>query len=439
MRLADTLRLLHPRASGHRVPRIPRGRARGTTALVLTAVTALALAASADNWPGWRGPEGTGHSREKNFPLKWSATENVRWKADLPGPGMSSPIVWGDRVFLTQSLDPEGHQRALMCFDRKDGRLVWQKAVSYPEKESTYSGSPHYASASPVTDGERIVVSYGSAGLLCYDFQGNQLWRRDLGKAEHIWGNASSPVIWRDQVFLNFGPGERTFLIAVDKKTGKDLWKVDRPGNAGQKPSEWLGSWSTPVVARIGDHEELIMTWPEFVKAYDPKTGQELWSCAGLGNLVYGSPLVTPEVVVALSGYGGPYLAVRPGGKGDVTATHRLWASSTRPPQRVGSGVLVGDHVYILNAIGTAECIEVKTGKTLWSERAGGSAWGSMAAADGRLYVTTQQGETLVLAAKPTFELLSRNPLGEQSQSSPAFSNGEIFIRTYKHLWCIRN
>lgn len=407
--------------------------------LLIAATAALGLACSADNWPGWRGPLGTGQCAEKDLPVAWSATENVRWKAPLPGPGMSSPIVWGDRVFVTQSLDKDGKQRALLCFDRKDGKQLWQKAIAYADKESTYDGERHFCSASPVTDGERVVVSYGSAGVYCYDFQGNELWKRDLGKAEQIWGNAASPVIWQDLVFLNFGPGERTFMIAMDKKTGKDVWKHDIPnGKFGTAQPDWVGSWSTPVVAKLNGADALVMSWPDAVIAYNPRTGEQLWSCAGLTKLVYSSPLVTPEVVIAMAGFGGSYLAVRPDGKGDVTATHRLFLTP-RASQRVGSGVVVGDHIYILNATGVAECIEWKTGKVVWNERAGmGGSWGSMVHADGRLYATNQRGETVVIAAKPEFQLIGVNPLGERCNASPAFSNGEVFIRTYGHLWCIR-
>jgi outer membrane protein assembly factor BamB len=408
-------------------------RALFTTFLFL----AVALAAAADNWPAWRGPEMNGQSRETELPLSWSATENVRWKAPLPGPGMSSPIVWGDRVFLTQALDREGHRRALLCFDRRDGKQLWQGVVDYPENESTYSGEPHYCSASPVTDGERVIAWHGSAGVVCYDFRGKELWRRDLGHCEHIWGNAASPILYRDLAILNFGPGERTFLVALDKRTGQEVWKADEPGGKyGTAPSEWLGSWSTPVVGRLNGRDELVMQWPGAVKAYAPQTGELLWTCRGLGNLSYNSALLTPEAVVALAGFSGAAIAVKPGGSGDVTDTHRLWLVE-KTPQRIGSGVVVGDHLYILNAIGTAQCIEVKTGRSLWEERAGGSSWGSMVHAGGRLYVTTQPGETIVLAAKPTFEVLSRNPLGERSQSSPAISDGQIFLRTYGHLWCI--
>lgn len=397
----------------------------------------IAAAAAAENWPGWRGPNGNGHSGERGLPVTWSATENVRWKTPLPGPGMSSPVVWGDRVFLTQSLDREGRRRALLCFDRKTGKQLWEGVTEYAGTESTYPGEPHYASASPVTDGERVVCSFGSAGAVCYDMRGKELWRRDLGKAEHIWGNASSPVLHGNLAILLFGPGERTFLVALDKRTGKDVWRVDEPGGqAGGDAATWIGTWSTPTLARLGGRNELLVCWPLRLQSYDPKTGAPLWSCRGLGRLVYTSPLVTPEIIVAMSGFGGPYMAVRTGGSGDVTETHRLWHFE-RSTQRVGSGVIVGEHVYILNENGIAQCIELKSGKTLWNERAGGRTWGSMVAAEGRLYATDQRGETLVLAAKPHFEVLSRNPLGEKSQSTPAISGGDIFIRTYGHLWCI--
>ncbi|MCC2668824.1 MAG: hypothetical protein K0Q72_1295 [Armatimonadetes bacterium] len=352
---------------------------------------------------------------------------------------MSSPIVWGDRVFLTQALDRDGRQRAVLCFSRKDGKQLWQKSVEYAEKESTYAGEPHYCSASPTTDGERVVASFGSAGVVCYDMEGKRLWQRDLGKCEQIWGNAASPVIYGDLVIQNFGPGERTFLTALNKKTGKDVWKVEIPGGKyGTGQPEWTGSWSTPVITQVAGKDQLLLSWPDALRAYDPRSGRELWSCRGLGKLVYSSPLVGTEAIVAMSGFGGPSLAVRTGGNGDVTDTHRLWQNPTRQPQRVGSGVVVGDHIYILNATGVAQCLDLKTGQEVWSERAGTTgAWGSMVHAAGRLYATNQQGQTVVLAAKPTFELLATNPLGERSQSSPAFSNGELFIRTYGHLWCV--
>ena len=404
---------------------------------LLVAATCLAAWVSADNWPQWRGLDGFGHSKERNLPVTWSATENVKWKTPLPGPGMSSPIVWKDKVFLTQSLDKAGTRRALICFDRKSGKEHWQRVTEFSGKESTYDPEPHFCSASPVTDGERVVAFFASAGMVCYDLNGNELWRRDLGPCDQIWGTAASPIIYKNLVIHNFGPGERTFLIALDKRTGKDVWKVDIPGGSfGKEPSNWNGSWATPVVAKVNGRDELIAPWPKVLKAYDPATGKELWSCQGLTPLSYTSPLVSGDVVAQLCGFGGSALAVKAGGTGDVTESNRLWHVE-KSTQRIGSGVVVGEHLYFPNENGIINCVELKTGKTLWAERAAGQTWSSMVYGDGRIYLTNQRGETVVIAAKPVFEVLSRNPLNERSQSSPAISDGDIFIRTYNHLWCI--
>jgi outer membrane protein assembly factor BamB len=405
---------------------------------------AATLPALADNWPAWRGPTGQGFCTEKDLPLKWSPTENIRWKTPLPGKGNSTPIVWGSRIFVTQALDVDmkkklAPRRALICFDRKDGKELWRREVEYKEKEDTHDTNP-YCSASPATDGERVVVSHGSAGVFCYDLDGKELWKRDLGKFDHIWGNAASPVIYKDLVILNCGPGDRCFLLAMNKKTGADVWKLDeKSGRDGYKEN---GSWSTPIIVNIKGEDQLIMSWGDAIKVYQPMTSELLWSCSGLGktndHLTYTSPLATEDVVVAMSGYGGAYLAAKTGGKGDVTETHRLWRFPSAP-QRIGSGVIIGEHVYIANADGAQgfQCIELKTGKTLWRERLGDACWGSIVHAGDRLYVTDLKGETYVFAAKSKYELLARNHLHEQTLASPAVSNGEIFIRTYQHLWCI--
>ena len=417
--------------------------------LPTVALLVLGTAARADNWPGWRGPTGQGHCAETDLPVKWSATENVKWKVPLPDEGNSTPVVWGDRVFVTQAADktawpPKGNggpasaeTRMLLCFRRSDGKELWRKEVTYKEPESTHGTNP-FCSASPATDGERVVVSHGSAGVYCYDLDGKELWRRDLGKCEHIWGNAASPVLYKDLVILNFGPGPRTFLIALDKRTGKDVWKADEKGS---KPQEYYGSWSTPVVATIKGRTELVMSWAGAVKSYDPASGVLLWTCRGLEKdkakdmLTYTSPLVGEDVVVAMAGFGGAAIGVKAGGSGNVTDTHRLWRVPNNP-QRIGSGVIVGEHVYAVNEPGLV-CIELRTGKEVWQERVAGGVWSSVVHAGGRLYVVGQGGETVVCAAKPQFELIARNPLKERTRASIAPSDGELFIRTYKHLWCI--
>lgn len=397
----------------------------------------FAAAGSADNWPMWRGAAGDGVTKETDLPLKWDQNENVRWEIKLPDRGNSTPIIWGDRIFLTQAIEKK-NLRTLLCLRRKDGELLWQREVEYKEKERTHETNP-YCSASPATDGERVVVSYGSAGVYCYDFDGKELWHRDLGKFDQIWGNASSPVIWNDLVFLNCGPGERTFLLAMDKKDGKDVWKVEIPGgkDGSKGGNDWIGSWSTPVVASIKGRDELIMNWPEELRAYNPQTGDELWTCKGLTKLVYTSPLVTQDVVVAMSGFGGSAIAAPTGGSGDVT-DKRLWQAE-KNQQRIGSGVIVGEHVYMVNEPGQVMCFEWKSGKVLWQERLSGkSVWGSILHAGDRLYVTNTEGETFVLAAKPKFEVLARNPLPkETTRASIIASDGELFIRTYEHLWCV--
>src|SRR5438552_13235137 len=233
-------------------------------------VVVLGAPAVASNWPGWRGPDGNGFSPEKDVPLHWSTTQNIRWKAPLPDEGNSSPIVWGQRIFLTQATEnadwpppraggpAAAFRRGLLCFDRADGKMLWHKEVVYKEKESTHPTNP-FCSATPVTDGERVIASSRSAGLVCYDFDGKELWRRDLGKLEHIWGNASSPILYGDLAILWCGPGARQFLLAVNKTNGATVWEHEEPGgNSGTDSKNWLGSWTTPVIAKLPDHDELI-------------------------------------------------------------------------------------------------------------------------------------------------------------------------------------
>lgn len=412
-------------------------------------LTLLALLAC-QNWPAWRGEGGQGQCAEKNLPLTWSPTENVRWKVALPDAGSSTPAVWGDRIFVTQAGEktvwpPQGGnggpakalKRSLLCFAREDGKLLWRADVEYDPLESTHPTNP-FCSASPAVDGERVVVSHGSAGMHAYDFSGKKLWSVDAGKMEHIWGNASSPVLCEDLAILWAGPGENPRLLAVNKKTGETAWEHKEPG---PDPKKYDGSWSTPILVKVDGQDQLILGVPRKLKGFDPKTGKELWSCAGLGPLVYSSPLYADGVAVALSGFMGPGLAVKVGGAGDITKD-RLWHHEKNNPQRIGSGVIVGEHLYILEESGAPHCYELRTGKELWASQmdkrpAGGGAWASMLHADGRLYVTTRSGTTQVFKASPTYELLASNRLGEHTDASLAASNGDLFIRTYKSLWRI--
>lgn len=408
--------------------------ARITPAAVLAFLLAIAYA-QAENWPQWRGPQGTGIATDSAAPLEWSAEKNVLWKTPLPGDGNSTPIVWGDKIFLTCAYE-KGKQRALICYGREKGEELWRQVIAYDKPEASHESNPACAS-SPVTDGERVVAWHSSAGLYCYDLAGKELWRKDLGEFQHIWGFASSPVIHENLVILNAGPGLSAFLVAFNKKTGEEVWRKTPPEVVSQKFDEFRGSWSTPVIIKEGDRSQLLVSLPLALRAFDPATGNELWSCRGLSKLLYTSPVVGNGICVAMSGYHGPAMALRLGGKGDVTDTHRLWLHDQKIPQRVGSGVIVGDHFYIINEPGIASCVDLKTGELAWEKRVTSSTWSSLVAAGTRLYGTSMSGESVILEADPTAcKVLATNKINEMTRASLVITNGQVLQRTYKHLWC---
>lgn len=414
--------------------------------MIMAAAFSLAAtihaSAVANDWPAFRGPGLTGVSDETRLPLTWSAEKNVRWKTRLPAPGNSSPVVSRDRVFVTCATD-QGERRGLYCFDRREGRLLWQRIVEFHESDPTHATNP-YCGSSPATDAARVVVWHGSAGLHCYDYDGNLLWSRDLGTFHHIWGYGSSPVFYGDSILLNCGPGVRTFVTAIDRRTGETQWQVDEPGGdegqeqPGQKP-KWIGSWSTPLVTKVGGRDQILVSLPHHVQAYDPRDGKILWRCDGLGDLVYTSVLVRDGMGVAMSGFHGPAIGFKLGGSGNVTETNRLWHVTTQNPQRIGSGVIIGEHIYMVNEPGLVQCLELETGKEVWKDRLGGEkVWASIVAAEGRLYVTDEGGTTYVFAPNPErLEVLAKNQIGEPTNSTLALSDGQIFLRTFEHLICI--
>lgn len=414
----------------------------------------IAGVAHADNWPAWRGANGLGASAEKSLPVKWSTTENVRWKVKLPGPGNSTPIIWGDRVFITQASDftrwpPKvpanyaggasagGHaiaeKRSVMCFNRADGKLLWERHVIYKDPEITHPTNP-FCSASPITDGERVIASHGSAGLACYDFEGKELWRYDTGKIEHLWGNASSPILHGNLCIQWCGPGDRQFLLAVDKRSGKKVWETPiGGGDAGITTKKFLGSWATPIIARVNGEDQLIFPLPFKLTGFDLKNGKELWSSTGPGTYCYSSPLFVDGIAI----YGGNLLKL--GGTGDLSKNRLKHKVAS---MYISTAAIDGDYLYALNNVGVPACYEWKTGKEIWkeqiTERPGNfEAWGSPVVGDGRMYITDRRGSTLVVAAGAKYEHLATNALGEHTDASIAISGGDLYIRTHKHLWCI--
>ena len=272
------------------------------TRCVCLMFAAVAVSATGANWPAWRGPQGSGGCQETNLPLRWSTNQNVRWSVPLPAPGNSTPIVWDDKVFITQGIEKD-HLRRVMCFRRSNGELLWQAGTVWAEKEQGTDMNP-LCSPSPVTDGERVIAWFGSAGVYCYDLAGHELWRRDLGRQSHVWGYAASPVIYGDLVILNFGPGPRCFVIAMEKKTGKTVWQQDVPPigpeakweDFGGTLEEWKqlgspkvadvsGSCATPLLVHTRERDELVVAFELRVLVLAPRTGERLWLCSGPQHL----------------------------------------------------------------------------------------------------------------------------------------------------------
>jgi outer membrane protein assembly factor BamB len=390
---------------------------------------------------------GSGVTMETELPIEWGPEKNVRWRVALPDRGNSTPVVWGDRVFITQPIE-SGHFRGTMCFDRETGDVLWQQGVTYSKPERSHRTNP-YCSPSPVTDGERVVVSYGSAGVYCYDFKGKELWSRDFGPMDHVWGHAASPLIYGDLCFHYHGPGKGSRLYALDLKSGETVWEFAEPdwkpgertdGFQGRDGEGVIGSFSTPIIVNTGERDELVMSFPMEIKAFDPGTGRELWRCEGLNPLVYSSPVFSEGIVVAMGGYYGNSIGVRAGGEGDVTESRRLWREE-RPWGGIGTGVATDGYLDVQDSGGIVYCLEMETGKTVWKERlpGKGKSWGSFVMSGDRIYTLSQGGDTVVFKGGLKFEEVALNDLGETTNSSLAVSDGELFIRTHEALWCIRD
>lgn len=417
---------------------------RTLTASLVCLVIAAPDSFSAD-WPAFRGPRGDGISDESGLPVEWGPEKNIKWKAALPDAGNSSPIVVRGRVLVTCP-EENGRLRHLICFDRRDGKELWRQTVRYDKRERTHQTNPQ-CSATAVSDGERVVVWYGSAGMHCFDLEGQPQWSRDLGEFDHVWGYGSSPILVEGKVIQICGPGERTFLTALDLQTGETQWETPEPGGDASDGNRYVGTWATPVVIEIDGRQQLLCSLPTRAAAFDPESGQALWWVDGVSSgahdLAYSSPMVGDGVAVIMGGFHGPAFGTRLGGSGDVTESNRLWHTGReRNPQRIGSGVVVGEHLFMANADNglSLQCIEIKTGDVRWREQrtSEGVHWGSVIMGGGNLYVTGQNGITRVFKPNPDrHEVVAENDLGENSNSTPAISDGEVFLRTFGHLWCV--
>lgn len=432
-----------------KTPSVFSPRTSLVSSLGTIALFALSPSLQADNWPSWRGDWlGSGKTTETQLPTTWNEETNVRWRIELPEAGNSTPVIHGDRIFVTQPVT-ETKWRGLMCFDRKTGDLLWKNGLAYEKEERTHRSNP-YCSASPATDGEIVYAYYGSAGMAAYDFEGKELWRRDFGAIDHVWGNSTSPVIHGDLVIQYHGPAKNAVLYGLNRKTGETVWEWKEPawkpgkrtdGFRDRNDEGVIGSFSTPILINTGEREELVMSFPVEMKAFDPATGEVLWSCAGLNPLVYTSPVYSAEgnIVVAMGGYYGNSIGVKAGGSGDVTDSHRLW-QLVRHNGGIGTGVVVGSLYYYQDSGGVVYCDDMKTGETIWKDRlpGAGKSWGSFVLAGDLIYTLSQAGDTVVFKASPEgFEVVSQANVGEETNSSLAVSQGEIFLRTHEALWCL--
>ncbi len=411
--------------------------------LGLTTTLALLSPAAAD-WTGFRGPKNLGVSDETGLPVRWSESENVVWKTKLPGPGSSIPITHGDRIFLTcytgygtdqdGSGDPAQLRRHLLALDRTGGKILWQKEVPARQPEAPFRGQialHGYASSTPATDGERLYVFFGKSGVFAYALDGQQLWQADVGSGTDVWGSASSPVLYKNLVVVNAGV-ESGSLVALDKQTGTPVWKTPGVKRA----------WGTPVLVDVpGGQPELVMNLPKTVAGYDPDTGKPLWTCQGIDDGYICTSVVAKDgVVYAIGGRNNTAVAVKAGGRGDVTKTHRLWTQ--KAGANVPSPVLYEGHLYWVNDRGVANCLKADTGEIVYQERLPGTAqsYASPLEADGKLYVVSRQSGTYVLAARPKFELIARDQFADDPSvcnASPAVDRGQLLLRSNEYLYCI--
>ena len=387
----------------------------------------------AENWPRWRGPGGNAVSSESPLPVKWSTTKGVRWKVHVPGEGASSPIVWRDRVFLTSALD-NGLRRVVHCLDVGTGRILWSRKIEddYPELTSALAG---HAAATPATDGRRVIALFGNAGVVCYDLAGNRLWHRLLGDFDSELGLASSPILDRDHVVLVCDhDGDRfstfdSFLISLSAQTGQTRWKTAR--------HKLYRSWSTPIVVHSGGGQsELIVNGPDELRSYAAGSGQLLWRVRGMTGWVAPSPVFGKGMIFATSGKDGPTMAVRPGGRGDVTEKHVVWKARRAGPY-VCSPLLYQDHLYVHNGQGILTCFKAATGQVAYRRRLGGKFTASGVAGDEKVYLTNEAGATFVIQAGAEYRLLAKSALDEECLASPAVSGGALFLRTRSYLYCI--
>ena len=437
--------------------------------IVSAAIVWCGAVLSAQNWPSFRGPAASGVADGKDpTVVKWNAAtgENVLWKTPMPGVAVSSPIVWGDRVFVSTAVssdpgsgirtglygdvepakDVSKHSWKLVALDKRTGKVLWERVAHEGIPKTKRHPKSSQATATPVTDGRHVIVSFGSEGLYAYDVDGKPLWTRDLGvlnagwfyDPDYEWGIGSSPIIWKNLVIVQCDIQKNSFIAAFDVATGQPAWRT---------PREEIPSWSTPAIFEYDGRAELVTQATTFIRGYNPESGKELWRLGGNSEITIPTPIVGPGVIIVTNGYRGvqPIFAIKPGASGDITlkgdaTTNDFIAWSTnRGGPYIPTPVIYSDLLYVLAINGVLAAYDVKTGQRVYQERVagGGSFSASPVAADGKLYLTSEDGDIFVVRAGPKYELLATNPMSQVIMATPAIANGVIFVRGLKDVFAI--
>jgi len=397
-------------------------------------LSSLTLAA---DWPQFRGPAGDGHYDGPKLPTKWGPDTNVAWKTPIPGLGWSSPIIWKGKVYLTTAVEEKGgYSLRALCLDAKTGKIEWSKEVF--REESATAPKIHnknsHASSSPIIDGERLYVHFGHMGTAALSLDGKQiLWKNDKLKYKPVHGNGGSPILVDDKLVFNCDGGDVQFIAALDKKTGNIAWKTDRKGGY---PRGF--SFATPLLITRGKDRLIISPGSGLVGAYDPATGTEVWRVKYDGYSLIPKPVFGDGLVYVATGYNTPSLhAIKPDGKGDITASNVAWTLKRAVPH-TPSMLYDGNELYMVSDGGLATCMDTKSGEVLWSERVKGNYSASPTFADGKIFLTSEDGKGTVLAAGREFKVLQENDLGERTFAAFAAADGNLLVRTDKQLYCFR-
>lgn len=392
-----------------------------------------------DNWPQFRGPDGQGHADEANLPVTWSAQQNVTWRTALPGFGWSSPVIWGDQIWMTTATE-DGHSLRALCVDKNSGKLLRDIEVFRRATPIKINTKNSHASPTPVIEAGRVYVNFGTAGTACLDTEsGEILWRSEELQTDHKEGPGSSPVLYQNLLVQAYDGTNTQFVAALDKQTGRVVWQTPRSG-AKRENTDFNKAYSTPLAVAVAGADQFVVPGADWVYGYAANTGRELWRVNYFAFSTTPRPVSGHGMVYICTGFGKTeLLAIRLGGQGDVTASHVAWRCDKKDVPKKPSPLLAGDELYFVSDSGAAVCLDAKTGAEIWRQRLGGNFSASPIIASGRLYVCSEEGKTSVLAAGREYRLQATNELGKRIMASPAVSGNVLFLRTDKALYRIEN